>query len=98
MNAAVGPLVFIVIATIAWYVLFIFPQQKQTRERRGVIDAVKAGDEIVTYGGIYGVVKEVRDDWFIITITDGVDIKMAKEAVVMRRDPGSADGPAKTRE
>ncbi len=95
MSGIAGPLVFLAIATIAWYVLFVFPQQKQARERREVIDSVKIGDEIITYGGIFGVVKEVEDDWFIITIADNVDIKAAKEAVVMRRDPGSPDAAAK---
>ena len=93
MSGLVGPLVFLVIATMAWYVLFIFPQQRRARERREVIDAAKPGDEIVTYGGIYGVVKDVAPDWFIITIADGVDIKTAKEAVVMRRDPTETDAP-----
>ncbi len=97
MSGIVGPLVFLAIATIAWYVLFVFPQQRQARERRDVIDSVKIGDEIITYGGIFGVVKEVKEDWFIITISAGVDIKTAKEAVVMRRDAGSSDGSTETK-
>jgi preprotein translocase subunit YajC len=95
MNAALGPLLFFVIAVVIWYVLFVFPQQRQARERRAVIESVKAGDEVVTYGGIFGVIKEVQDDWFIVTIADGVDIKTAKEAVVMRREP-SADATGAT--
>jgi preprotein translocase subunit YajC len=89
MNAALGPLLFFVFAVVIWYVLFVFPQQRQARERRAVIESVNPGDEVVTYGGIFGVIKEVQEDWFIVTIADGVDIKTAKEAVVMRREPGA---------
>ncbi len=52
---------------------------------------VKAGDEVVTYGGIFAVVKDVEENWFIVTVADGVDIKVAKEAVVMRREAGTED-------
>jgi preprotein translocase subunit YajC len=95
MNAIFGPLIFFAIALLAWYVIFVFPQQKQSRERRAVMDAVKAGDEVVTYGGIFAIVKRVEDDWFILTVAKDTDIKVAKEAVVMRRDAsekGDADG------
>lgn len=91
MNLTAGPFIFFGIAILAWYVLFVFPQQKQAKERRSVIDSVKTGDEVVTYGGIFAVVKEVQEDWFILTVSDGVDIKAAKEAVVMRRPPANEE-------
>lgn len=93
MGQFAGPVLVFLIAIAIWYVLFIFPQQKRAREHQDILGAVKPGDEVVTYGGIFAVVKEVRDDWFILTVSDGVDIKVAREAVVMRRDPeGEDDG------
>ncbi len=89
MQQFLGPLVFFAVALGIYYIIFIFPQQKQSRERRDIIAAVKPGDEIVTYGGIFGVVKDVEENWVILTIADGVDIKAAKEAIVMRREPDS---------
>jgi preprotein translocase subunit YajC len=91
MQQFLGPLLFFVVALAIYYTLFIFPQQKQSRERREVIEALKTGDEVVTYGGIFAVVKEVEENWVILTIAKGVDIKAAKETVVMRREPGSVD-------
>ncbi len=89
MQQFIGPLIFFAVALGIYYAIFIFPQQKQSRERRDVIAAIQPGDEVVTYGGIFGVVKEVEDNWVILTIAKGVDIKAAKEAVVMRRPAGS---------
>lgn len=86
-----SPFIFVAIAVIAWYVLIILPQQKKSKERRAVIDALKPGDEVVTYGGIFATVKKVEENWVIVTVAKGVDIKVAKEAVVMRRDAGSED-------
>ncbi|MFA5866465.1 MAG: preprotein translocase subunit YajC [Actinomycetota bacterium] len=91
MQQILGPLIFFAVALGIYYALFIFPQQKQSRERREVIAAIQPGDEIVTYGGIFGVVKEVEENWVILTIADGVDIKAAKEAIVMRREPDSGE-------
>ena len=95
MGQYISPFLVFVVALAIWYVLFIFPQQKRARDHQSVLAAVKPGDEIVTYGGIFAVVKEVRDDWFIVTVSDGVDIKVAKEAVVMRRDPDKDDNDQK---
>lgn len=86
-----GPFIFFAIAILIWYVLFIFPQQKKSKERKAVIDAVKVGDEIVTYGGIFAVVKDIQENWVIVTVADGVDMKIAKEAIVMRREAGTED-------
>lgn len=86
-----GPFVFFAIAILVWYAFFIFPQQKKSKERKAVIDALKAGDEIVTYGGIFAVIKDIQENWVIVTVADGVDMKIAKEAIVMRREPGTED-------
>jgi preprotein translocase subunit YajC len=44
------------------YFLMIRPQQKQKREREAMLSAVKTGDEVVTNGGLFGVVKGFGDD------------------------------------
>lgn len=95
MQQFIGPLIFFAIALAIYYVVFIFPQQKQARERQAVMQAIEPGDEVVTYGGIFGVVKEIEEHWVILTIADNVDIKAAKEAVVMRRQPEPSPEPKK---
>lgn len=94
MGQLAGPVVVFAVALAIWYVLFIFPQQKRAREHQDVLKAVKPGDEVVTYGGIFAVVKEVQEDWFILTVSEGVDLKVAREAVVMRRSPEEEDDGA----
>ncbi len=95
MQQFIGPLLFFAVALAIYYAVFIFPQQKQSKERRDVIASLEPGDEVVTYGGIFAVVKEIQDNWVILTIAKGVDIKAAKEAVVMRRPAGSEEDAVK---
>ena len=44
------------------YFLMIRPQQKQKKEREALLASVKTGDEVITNGGIFGVVKGFGDD------------------------------------
>jgi preprotein translocase subunit YajC len=44
------------------YFLMIRPQRKQQKEREALLAAVKTGDEILTNGGLFGVVKGFGED------------------------------------
>ena len=71
-----------IIAMIAiFYFFMIRPQQKKQKEIRKAREAMKSGDKIVTAGGIYGRIKEVKDTCFIIEIASGVNIKIDKGSV-----------------
>ena len=71
-----------IIAMIAiFYFFMIRPQQKKQKEIRKAREAMKSGDKIVTAGGIYGRIKEVKDTCFIIEIASAVSIKIDKGSV-----------------
>lgn len=64
-----------------FYFMIIRPQRKQQSERKQMIDALKRGDKIVTSGGLFGTVKDVKGDRVIVTIAEGVKVEVAKSAV-----------------
>ena len=64
-----------------FYFFMIRPQKKQQKELQKKRDAMKEGDRVVTAGGIFGKIKEVKDNAFIITIDKDVTIKVSKESV-----------------
>ena len=71
-----------IIAMIAIFYLFmISPQQKKQKEIRKAREAMKSGDKVVTAGGIYGRIKEVKETTFIVEIAAGVTIKIDKGSV-----------------
>ena len=71
-----------IIAMIAiFYFFMISPQQKKQKEIRKAREAMQSGDKVVTAGGIYGRIKEVKETTFIVEIASGVTIKIDKGSV-----------------
>jgi len=73
------PLVAIV---VVFYFFMIRPQMKKAKDQKKYIEALKKGDKILTIGGIYGKIVEVRDDaTMIMEVEDGTKLKISKNAV-----------------
>ena len=72
------PLVLIFI--VFWFMI-IRPQKKQQDQRKSMISAVKRGDKIITSGGLFAVVKDVKQDLVVATIADGVKVEIAKSSI-----------------
>ncbi len=66
---------------VVMYFFMIRPQTKKQKELQKQREAMKKGDKVVTAGGIYGEIKEVQDNAFIITIAKDVTIKVSKDSV-----------------
>jgi preprotein translocase subunit YajC len=70
---------------IAIFVIFYFfmirPQQKKQKELQKQRDALTKGDKVITAGGIYGTIKEVKETTFLIEISKEVVIKIDKASV-----------------
>ena len=66
---------------VVFYFFMIRPQTKKQKELQKQREAMKKGDKVVTAGGIFGEIKEVQDNAFIITIAKDVTIKVSKDSV-----------------
>jgi len=64
-----------------FYFLLIRPQQKRQKEIRKFRAELKVGDKVVTSGGIFGKIKEIKEDSFIIEIAENVRVKIDKNSV-----------------
>ena len=73
--------VFIVI----FYFLIIRPQKKRQRKHEDMLASIRNGDMIVTAGGFYGTVRDVKDDSFIVEIADGVKARVLKGSIQMKK-------------
>ena len=58
-----------------FYFLLIRPQQKKKKEHRGMVAAMKVGDEIATNDGLLGKVTDLDDNFVTINVAQGVSIK-----------------------
>jgi preprotein translocase subunit YajC len=61
-----------------FYFLFIAPQRKKQKEQDKMLSALQTGDEVVTTGGIYGVITNVKDDRFVLRIAENTKIEIGK--------------------
>ncbi|MDR1417200.1 MAG: preprotein translocase subunit YajC [Prevotellaceae bacterium] len=67
---------------VVMYFFMIRPQQKRQKELRKFRDNLKKGDKVVTVGGIYGTVSEIKDSYVIIEVDGNVRIRFDKASVL----------------
>ncbi len=77
---AIGYLFPLLIAG-AFYFLFFAPQMKKQKEHGKMLAALQAGDEIITTGGIVGVITSVKEDRFIVRIAENTKVEVGKSFV-----------------
>lgn len=71
----------ILIIVVMWFFM-IRPQRKQQKELQKFRDGLSKGDKVVTIGGIYGTVAEIKDKTLLLEIDNNVKIKVDKNSVV----------------
>ena len=69
------------IFVVMWFFM-IRPQRKQQKELQNFRDSLKKGDKVVTIGGIYGTVCEIKEESVLIEVDNNVKIRVSKQALV----------------
>ena len=64
-----------------FYFMLIRPQMKQAKQQKAMIDALKAGDEVATTGGVIGKITKVTDNFISIEIAANTTVNVQKHAV-----------------
>jgi preprotein translocase subunit YajC len=72
------PLIMMALFFLAMWFLLIAPQRKRQKEHQKMIDALKPGDQVITSGGLYGTIQQVRGDRYIIKVSDETKVELAK--------------------
>jgi preprotein translocase subunit YajC len=66
---------------LIFYFIVIAPQAKQRKRTEEMLSSLKKGDQVVTSGGIYGIVQGVEADVVYLRISENVKVKVARSAV-----------------
>lgn len=74
--------VFLILIIVVMWFFMIRPQRKQQKELQKFREGLQKGDKIVTIGGIYGTVVEVKDKTLLIEVDSNVKIRVDKNSVV----------------
>ena len=79
----------IIVIFALFYFMLIRPQMKQAKVQKAMIDALKAGDEVATAGGILGKVVKVSDHYVSIEIANNTTVNVQKHTVQTMLPPGT---------
>lgn len=63
------------------YFVMIRPQQKQAREQRELLAALKKGDDVVTQSGLFGKIHAITDKIVTLEIANGVRVRVLKSTI-----------------
>ena len=79
----------LILVFVVFYFFMIRPQMKKQKEMTNFRSTLKRGDKVVTTGGIYGRVYEVKENYVIMEV--GGDIKLKVDMNALLKDPSAED-------
>ena len=79
-----GPstIIMLVLMFGVFYFFMIRPQMKKQKELRKFRESLKAGDDIVTIGGVHGKIKSIQETTILMKLEDGTIMKIERSAII----------------
>ena len=74
--------IMLILILVVMWLFMIRPQRKQQKELQKFREGLKKGDKVVTIGGIYGTVVEVKEKTLLLEVDSNVKIRVDKNSVV----------------
>ena len=72
----------LILIFIIFYFFLIRPQQKRVKDHKAMVESLKSGDEVITSGGIIGIVDRVmEDDRIEVTISGDIKVQIIKSTI-----------------
>jgi preprotein translocase subunit YajC len=79
----------LILVFVVFYFFMIRPQMRKQKEMSNYRNSLKKGDKVVTTGGIYGRVQEVKDNYVMMDVGGDIRLKVDKSALL--KDPSAAE-------
>ena len=89
-GGGLGQFLPIILLFVGMWFLIIAPQRKRQKAHDKMLSELRTGDEIVTSGGVYGTITNVKDDRFVVRIADNTKIELGKGFVANKVAPAEA--------
>ena len=79
-----GLVIIVVLFGLLWFVL-IRPQRARAQAQQRTLQSVEPGDEVLTVGGIYGIVQELEPEEdggdLVVEIAEGIHVRVARKGL-----------------
>ena len=82
----------LILIFVVFYFLLIRPQSKRAKEQKNMVANLAKGDEVVTSGGLLGKITQVGDNFIVLHVADGVELKIQKQSVATLMPKGTMKG------
>jgi preprotein translocase subunit YajC len=86
-KPAANPLITflpILLIGVVFYFLLIRPQQRKARAQQELTRSTEVGDEVITIGGLFGVIREVDDDSILLEVAPGTELRFLRSAIARK--------------
>jgi len=84
---SIWPMLIIIVVFFGFiYFTMIRPQRRRQKEHETMMQGLQKGDKVITAGGIYGTVENVREDSVIIKVESGAMMRVNKGSVALQRN------------
>ena len=81
-QSMLGMFLPLVLIIVVFYFFMIRPQMKRQKETQKFRDALQRGDKVVTSGGIYGRIDEIKDQIIFLEVAPNIKLKVDKSVVL----------------
>jgi len=84
-GGGAGNMSFLLMMGLVFVVMYFFmirPQQKRQKELRKFRESLQKGDKVVTSGGIYGTIVEIKDHYALVEVDQNVKLRFDKSTIL----------------
>lgn len=80
-SAGIIDFVPLILIFVVFYFMLIRPQMKRTKEHKALVEALAKGDEVMTNGGLAGRVTDLGDNFALVEIAAGTEVKIQRQSI-----------------
>ena len=80
-SGGTSQIIMLVAMALIFYVFFIRPQQKKSKDQKKLIEEITRGTQVVTVGGIHGKVLTVNDTTLVVEVDKGCKLTIEKSSI-----------------
>ena len=76
----------LIIIFAIFYFILIRPQQQKQKTHKLMLDSIQKGDKVITIGGLYGIIRDIKGDVLTLEIAKDVIINTTRNAIGVKRE------------
>lgn len=80
-QSLLGAFFPLILFVVIFYFFILRPQKKRTKKHEQMVASLAKGDKVVTNGGFFGIIRDVKEDSVILEVAEGIVVRVLKNAI-----------------